>query len=66
MKADYQKMRQKLAINWEEYLGESKDDIDKMWTKFVRKYEKADIECVRRSAVVKRVEHISIIVLVNI
>ena len=51
VKAGYQKMRQKLDINWEEYLGESKDDIDKMWAKFVRKYEKADIECVPRKVV---------------
>ena len=51
VKADYQKMQQKLDINWEEYLGESKDDIDKMWTKFVCKYEKADIECVPRKVV---------------
>ena len=46
MKADYQKVRQKLDINWEEYFGESKDDIDKMWTKFVYKYE-----CVPRKVV---------------
>ena len=51
VKADNQKMQQMRDINWEEYLGESKDDIDKMWTKFVRKYEKADIECIPRKVV---------------
>ena len=43
-KADYDLMRQKLNINWKEYLGEG--DIEDKWRKFLTKLEEIIKECV--------------------
>ena len=43
-KADYDLMRQKLNINWKEYLGEG--DVEDKWRKFLTKLEEIIKECV--------------------
>ena len=43
-KADYELMRQKLNINWKEYLGEG--SIEEKWRRFLRKINEIIKECV--------------------
>ena len=45
-KGDYEKMRQALNIEWNNYFSECEDDIDLIWDKFMRKFDQAKKECI--------------------
>jgi len=50
-KADFNKMRQRLSIDWEEYFKSCGDNIDEIWKKFVTLFREAENECIPRRAV---------------
>ena len=45
-KADFQKMKEQLNIDWETFFEECEDDIDSVWNKFINKYIDAEQECI--------------------
>ena len=50
-KADFEKMKNYLDIDWEQYLLDCGEDIDKMWDKFSHRYFAAEKEYVPRTIV---------------
>ena len=45
-KADFQKTKEQLNIDWETFFKECGDDIDSVWNKFINKYIDAQRECI--------------------
>ena len=41
-KADYNKMREHLQVDWEEAFRDCPNDVDKQWNIFIEKYEEAE------------------------
>ena len=48
VKADFQKLRKQLDIEWESFLQDCGDDIDLMWEKFINIYGEGERECIPR------------------
>ena len=50
-KADFELMKRKLDINWEMFFQGYTDDINKLWERFVEKYNEADRECIPKKII---------------
>ena len=50
-RADFEKMRDKLSIDWQTYLEGSGDDIDAIWEKFLGKFKEAESECIPKKII---------------
>ena len=48
VKADFNKMIEKLDINWETFFEDCDDDVDLAWDKCMRKYNEVERECIPR------------------
>ena len=48
VKADFNKMIEKLDINWDTFFEDCDDDVDLAWDKFMRKYNEVERECIPR------------------
>ena len=53
-KADYETMRKKLDINWENYFSQCNKNVDNMWKSFIELYNKVEFECVPRKTIKMR------------
>ena len=51
-KADFQKMKEHLNIDWETLFEECGEDIDSVWNKFINKYIDAERECIPSKTIV--------------
>ena len=50
-KADFTKMNDKFAIDWDTFFDECKDDVDLVWERFIQKYNEAERDCIPKIVV---------------
>lgn len=50
-KADFEKMKEHLDIDWGKLLSNYGDDLDGMWDMFVNKYKDAELDCIPKKEV---------------